>query len=156
MVRGHECVPQGVTSVMHKQILTVFSSSNYADHSNKAGVARVANGELSAHFLRPLDILVKSGEESYRDHSKMRAKARRYDSLRQTHVVMATQVGRINLRASRSTVGQSCASFGLRTRKATIGSHLSTGAMPPLLPKTSWKSSTAPQGLVTGLYEGDC
>lgn len=141
---------------MHKQVLTVFSSSNYAEHSNNAGVARVANGELTAHFLRPLDILVKSGEESYRDHSKMRTKTRKYDSLRQTHVVMVTQVGRINLRASRSTLGQSCASFGLRTRKASIGSHLSAGTMPPLLPKTSWQSSTAPQSLVTGLYEGEC
>jgi protein phosphatase len=56
MVRGHECVPEGVAMQHRRRLFTVFSASNYCGlEANKAGVLLVkADGGCEAFFFQPL------------------------------------------------------------------------------------------------------
>ncbi|OHT15719.1 Serine/threonine-protein phosphatase PP1-2 [Tritrichomonas foetus] len=62
LIRGHECVHEGVKTQFHKSLITIFSASNYCGQTrNNAGVLEInENGILSAKTFPPLKYLKRS------------------------------------------------------------------------------------------------
>lgn len=60
MIRGHQCVHDGVQRLFNGKLVTVFSSSNYGEIPNgKAGFLRVNNDLSSKNFiLMPYDTII--------------------------------------------------------------------------------------------------
>lgn len=53
IIRGHQCVMDGIEILQGGRIITVFSSSNYAEECNNCGFLRINNDVISAKSLEP-------------------------------------------------------------------------------------------------------
>lgn len=52
IIRGHQCVTNGVQYAFNKKVITIFSSSNYVNESNSSGVLLI-NGLEKNHVILP-------------------------------------------------------------------------------------------------------
>ena len=153
MVRGHECVPMGASMVMHKRVLTVFSSSNYTENRNKAGVGHIEAGDLMAYCIPPITLTVAVGEESYRDIDVQRTHTKKYESLRQTRALKALPVGKIGQMNLKTPLGKSCSSFPIRRMVShdkipLVKGHSSVDRMPQLTKSQQWDTPITASQLV--------
>ena len=54
MIRGHECVSKGVSSIMQDRVYTVFSASNYCGTSqNQSGVLKIGENQSISPIILP-------------------------------------------------------------------------------------------------------
>lgn len=58
MIRGHQCVTNGVEKFENDHLYTVFSSSNYSKNTpNKSGIIKVVNKHIKCFNFPPIPIL---------------------------------------------------------------------------------------------------
>ncbi|KAK8841654.1 hypothetical protein M9Y10_026594 [Tritrichomonas musculus] len=80
LVRGHECVDEGIEKLFNDKCITVFSASSYfPEMSNSSGILRIykENDKAESVFFPPLKRFEKADTSYFKDQSFAQKKINR-------------------------------------------------------------------------------
>ena len=148
LIRGHECVVQGVETQLNDFCITVFSSSNYqVATQNLSGVLLIdASGNLSKHSFPPLDKLPRDTAQFFSmsvphtNHSPHNSKAMKLGpSLNASSLLGKSIIDHRPLLCPRSTHQALLNSVGLPKVNNSDGNNILISTLPK---KRTYRSSS--------------
>lgn len=140
LIRGHQCVPTGISYLFHRSVLTVFSASNYhSEQSNFCGYIKIQEtGTIETFSLPPFRPLMRdetffsSARRSLRAMSDLSVhlSQRSFVTNSLSHSRNLSPTSFLNSSSSDPSALANCFKAGsLRTIKPFIPSNLPTGPL---------------------------